>query len=127
MIGPGFSGTFEEAELLDLISLAAASGKPMTILVREGNRRGSIYIDRSKVQHAVTGGRTGLDALFEMVSWRNGESDIKTGVPANLPRSTPQSLDYVLLAFLQHLDLTQSSGVNLIVASEVLGRLIARG
>jgi formylglycine-generating enzyme required for sulfatase activity len=126
MIGPGFTGTFEEAELLDLISLAAASGKPMTILVRESNRRGMIYVDRSKVQHAVTGGRTGLDALFEMVGWRHGESDIKTGLPANLPRSITQSLDYVLLACSQHLDLTQSSGVNSIVASEVLDRIMTR-
>ena len=126
MIGPGFSGTFEEAELLDLISLAAASGKPMTILVRESNRRGAIYFDRSKVQHAVTGGRTGLEALFEMVSWRNGEGDIKRGLPANLPRSITQSLDYILLACSQHLDLTQPSGVNSIVASEVLDRIMAR-
>ena len=126
MIGTGFSGTFEEAELIDLISLAAASGKPMTISVREGNRRGSIYIDRSKVRHAIASGRTGLEALFEMMSWRNGESNLKKGVPVDLPRSVTQSLDYILLACSQQLDLGQSSGVNAIVASEVLDRIMAR-
>jgi formylglycine-generating enzyme required for sulfatase activity len=126
MIGPGFSGTFEEAELLDLISLAAASGKPVTILVREGNRKGVIYVDRSKVQHAVAGGRIGLEALFEMVSWCSGESNLKTGLPAILPRSITQSLDYILLACSQHLDLARSGGLNAIVASEVLDRIMAR-
>src|SRR5215472_13469645 len=126
MIGTGFSGTFEEAELIDLISLAAASGKPMTISVREGDRRGSIYIERSKVRHAIASSRTGLEALFEMVSWQNGESNLKKGVPADLPRSITQSLDYVLLACSQQLDLGQGSGVNAIVASEVLEGIMAR-
>jgi formylglycine-generating enzyme required for sulfatase activity len=130
MTGPGFSGTFEDADLINLVSLAAACGQPMTISVREGNRRGYIYVDRSKVVHAIASGHEGLEALFEMMRWRGGKCDLKKGVPAGLPRTITQSREYCLLACSQYLDeeraIEQSAEINAIVASEVLDRIMSR-
>jgi formylglycine-generating enzyme required for sulfatase activity len=130
MAGPGFSGTFEDADLINLVSLAAASGKPVTISVRESNRRGYIYVDQGKLLHAIAGGRNGLEALFEMVRWPAGECDLTKGVPSGLPRTITQPRDYCLAACSQQLDqeriLEQAPGTNAIVASEVLDRIMSR-
>ena len=104
MIGSGFSGTFEDFELIDLIEVSCYSGKPTTILVSEGNRKGVVNIDKGLVLHAAVAGKQGMEALYELVRWRNGKVELKSGIPPEIPRTVTTRTDHVMMMAVQQLD-----------------------
>jgi Sulfatase-modifying factor enzyme 1/Domain of unknown function (DUF4388) len=136
MIGSGFSGTFEDFELIDLIEVSCYSGKPTTILVSEGNRKGVVNIDKGLVLHAAVAGKQGMEALYELVRWRNGKVELKSGIPPEIPRTVTTRTDHVMMMAVQQLDerlagageLAKEPGsrFNSVVAGEIRDQILAR-
>ena len=136
MIGHGFSGTFENFRFVDLVEVSCYSGKPTTILLAEGNRKGVVYIDKGQVIHAAVGGKQGLEALYELVSWGNGKVELKSGIPAKAPKTVNARTDHVIMMVVQRLDEQLSasgeagneprSRINSVVASEIRDQILAR-
>jgi formylglycine-generating enzyme required for sulfatase activity len=138
MAGTGFSGTFEDFGLIDLIEVSCSSGKPTTIHIREGNRKGMIYIDKGQLVHAAAGRKRGLEAVYEIVTWRTGRVELKSGIPSDTPKTIAARTDYVMMEMTRQLDQIragfgtgelrpeQVSRLNSVVASEIRDQIIGR-
>ena len=63
----GFSGKVDHLELEQVIQIACLAGITATILVRQGNQKGYIYVRSGQILHAAAGGLTGQEAVNEMV------------------------------------------------------------
>src|SRR5260370_34268772 len=83
----GFAGKVDHLELEHVIQIACLAGITATIVVRQRNQKGYIYVRTGQILHAVAGGLTGQEAVNEMVFWRVGRFDLKHGVSNSIPRT----------------------------------------
>jgi hypothetical protein len=100
----GFAGKVDHLELQHVIQIACLAGITATILVRQGNQKGYIYVRSGQILHAVTGSLTGQKAVNEMVFWRVGRFDLKHGVSNSIPRTLATNCTGVLLEATRMLD-----------------------
>jgi formylglycine-generating enzyme required for sulfatase activity len=100
----GFVGRVEQLELQHIIQIACLAGIHATINVRQGNRKGYIYVRNGQLLHAVAGGFSGQDAVNEMVSWRVGRFDLRHGISHSVPRTLTGSSASVILEATRILD-----------------------
>jgi hypothetical protein len=100
----GFAGKVDRLELLHVIQIACLAGIRATIVVRQGNQKGYIYVHCGQILHAVVGGFAGQKAMNEMVGWRVGRFDLKQGLPDDLPRTLPANSTGVILEATRMLD-----------------------
>ncbi len=100
----GLAGKFDHLELQHVIQIACLAGITATILVRQRNQKGYIYVRRGQILHAVVGGLTGQEAVNEMVFWRVGRFDLKHGVSNSIPRTLAINSTGVILEATRVLD-----------------------
>jgi hypothetical protein len=100
----GFAGKVDHLELEHVIQIACLAGITATILVRQGNQKGYIYVRSGQILHAVAGGLTGQEAVNEMVFWRVGRFDLKHGVAHSIPRTLATNSTGVILEATRVLD-----------------------
>jgi hypothetical protein len=100
----GFAGKVDHLELEHVIQIACLAGITATILVRQGNQKGYIYVRSGQILHAVAGGLTGQEAVNEMVFWRVGRFDLKHGVANSIPRTLATNSTGVILEATRVLD-----------------------
>lgn len=100
----GFSGKVDHLELEHVIQIACLAGITATILVRQGNQKGYIYVRHGQILHAAAGGLTGQEAVNEMVFWRVGRFDLKHGVSNGIPRTLAMNSTGVILEATRVLD-----------------------
>ena len=63
----GFAGKVEHLELQHIIQIACLAGISATIIVRQGNQKGYIYVRSGQLIHAAVSGLAGQEAVNEMV------------------------------------------------------------
>ena len=100
----GFTGKVEHLELQHIIQIACLAGITATILVRQGNQKGYIYVRSGQILHAVVGCLTGQEAVNEMVAWRVGRFELTHGVPKGIPRTLAANFAGVILEATRVLD-----------------------
>ena len=100
----GFAGKVDHLELEHVIQIACLAGITATILVRQGNQKGYIYVRSGQILHAAAGGLTGQEAVNEMVFWRVGRFDLKHGVSNSIPRTLAMNSTGVILEATRALD-----------------------
>lgn len=76
---PGFAGALAIEGLPDLVQLCALSNATSALIVRHGTRQGTMWFERGAVVHAEEGGAEGEPALYEILSWDDGEFAVERG------------------------------------------------
>ena len=100
----GFAGKVEHLELQHIIQIACLAGISATIVVRQGNQKGYIYVRSGQILHAAVGGLTGQEAVNEMVGWRVGRFDLKHGILQGIPQTLAANSTGVILEATRMLD-----------------------
>src|SRR6201999_623007 len=100
----GFVGKVERLELQHIIQIACLSGTTGTIIVRQRNQKGYLYVRNGQILHAVVGGVQGQEAVNEMVGWRVGRFELKHGISQRIPRTLTVSSTGVILEATRILD-----------------------
>ncbi|MBV8176032.1 MAG: SUMF1/EgtB/PvdO family nonheme iron enzyme [Verrucomicrobia bacterium] len=100
----GFTGKVDHLELQHIIQIACLAGITATILVRQGNQKGYMYVRSGQILHAVVGRLTGQEAVNEMVAWRVGRFELTHGVPKSIPRTLATNFTGVILEATRVLD-----------------------
>jgi hypothetical protein len=88
-------GSMREAPLPDIIQLVSQGGKTGCFHVSDEPRKARIYLRDGRIIHAVTNDAEGLDAVYEVALWLDGnyhfeESD--PGVEATITKPNPAIL-----------------------------------
>jgi hypothetical protein len=100
----GFAGKVEQLELQHIIQIAVLAGISATIVVRQGNQKGYIYVRNGQILHAAVSGLAGQKAVNEMVGWGVGRFDLKQGILQDIPRTVVASSASVILEATRILD-----------------------
>jgi hypothetical protein len=100
----GFVGKVEQLELQHIIQIAVLAGISATIIVRQGNQKGYIYVRNGQIIHAAVGGYAGQEAVNEMVGWRVGRFDLKHGISPDIPRTVMANSASIILEATRILD-----------------------
>jgi sulfatase-modifying factor enzyme 1/uncharacterized protein DUF4388 len=100
----GFAGKVERLELQHIIQIACLAGVCGTIVVRQRNQKGYIYVSTGQILHAAVGGLAGQEAVNEMVGWRVGRFDLRHGIAQGIPRTLGANSTGVILEATRLLD-----------------------
>jgi hypothetical protein len=100
----GFAGKVEHLELQHIIQIACLAGISATIIVRQGNQKGYIYVRIGQILHAAVGNLAGQEAVNEMVGWRVGRFDLRHGISPGIPRTLAANSTSVILEATRMLD-----------------------
>jgi hypothetical protein len=100
----GFAGRVQQLELQHIIQIAVLAGISATIIVRQGNQKGYIYVRNGQILHAVVSGLAGQEAVNEMVGWRVGRFNLKQGILPDIPRTVVTNSASVILEATRILD-----------------------
>jgi len=100
----GFAGRVEHLELQHIIQIACLAGISATIIVRQRNQKGYIYVRNGQILHAAVGGLSGQEAVNEMVGWRIGRFDLRHGISQGISRTLETNSTSVLLEATRMLD-----------------------
>jgi CheY-like chemotaxis protein/predicted regulator of Ras-like GTPase activity (Roadblock/LC7/MglB family) len=75
----GFSGAISVQTLPDIVQLYALSNATGALHVVHHAVDAAIWFERGAIVHAVTPGRTGVDAFYEIMLWSGGEFSMQLG------------------------------------------------
>jgi Sulfatase-modifying factor enzyme 1/Domain of unknown function (DUF4388) len=100
----GFAGKVEQLELQHIIQIACLAGICATIIVRQRNQKGYIYVRNGQILHASVGTFAGQEAVNEMVGWRVGRFDLRHGISPGIPRTLEANSTSVILEATRMLD-----------------------
>ena len=76
-----FRGSLAELPLTDILQLVAVSSKTGVLVLRNGEARGEIHVDRGQIAHAATAALAGEQAFYELGRWAAGEFDFSQDAP----------------------------------------------
>lgn len=68
----GFAGNLSEISFTDMIQVVCAGGKTLVIELARGDQRGTVYVSKGEVIHAVSGSVSGSAAFHAMMMWNDG-------------------------------------------------------
>jgi hypothetical protein len=66
------SGSLQEKSFPEAFQLAMAYGKSGTLVLKNGDKDGRVYLKEGVVVHAVAGSLTGEDAFYDLALWNLG-------------------------------------------------------
>ena len=69
----GFTGEFSNLKLTDLIQMGTQGGMSLVLHVTQGQKDGRIYMQDGEIIHAVCGDISGVEAFYEIMSWKKGQ------------------------------------------------------
>jgi hypothetical protein len=102
----GFAGDLGAFGLPDLIQTVALAGKTGRITLRRRTGAGDLWFSEGKLVHAETGRLSGEPAVYEMLSWVEGEFGVDYGSTTDR-RSIEQEATFLVLEGLRRLDETR--------------------
>lgn len=89
------SGSLQEKNFPEAFQLAMAYGKSGSLVLKNGDREGRVYLNDGNVVHAIYGELEGEEAFFELSVWNEGQFSYVVGEP--LPKTTIQTSGTSLL------------------------------
>jgi len=74
-------GNLRDMSLSDIVQMACKSRSQACLLVRSQDGQASIFFADGNVVHAVLDSRTGEEAIYELLTWEDGEFELEMDVP----------------------------------------------
>lgn len=92
----GFEGNVFDLQLTDIIQLNCLCRITAALKISKGDQRGVIYFSNGEIVHAECDGQIGKEALYTILSWREGKFDHERGtIP--LQQTISQSWEHLLV------------------------------
>lgn len=99
-----FAGSLDKLSMPDLLQATIPSGRSGRIDLRGGARSGTLWFaDGTVIDASTSDGRQGVDAVYEVVPWDEGEFVVDFG-PSDRPPSIHLSLNFLLLEAMRRRD-----------------------
>ncbi len=74
----GVKGLLAEMSFTDMIQILCAGGKSMEIVLSREGVDGLVHVSEGAVVHAVAGDKTGEEAFYDIMGWKEGEFAMRT-------------------------------------------------
>jgi len=94
--GEGFKGLFNNLKLSDLIQLITQGRMSLILHITQDGKEGKIYIHEGEIIHASSHKKTGVEAFFEIMSWKKGEFRSEPYIPPPI-QSITLSWEHLLI------------------------------
>jgi CheY-like chemotaxis protein len=108
----GFEGNVFDLQLSDVIQLNCLCRITAALRVNQGDQKGIIFFKEGEIVHAECNGRSGKDALFTILGWREGRFDHERGAPP--PEQTiSENWEHLLVEGMRKSDEVSSSALGL--------------
>ena len=86
-----------------LVQVTCSEGSTSRLVLWRGDQRGELYFDGGEIAHAVSGNYTGEEAVYELLTWEEGDFELETDVKS--PEQTiTTSWSALLLEGMRRLD-----------------------
>jgi len=73
-------GRLSEMSLPVLVQLTCNEGDMARLNVRQGEEEGVLYFEGGNIVHAVLGAQTGEEAVYELLTWEDGEFELESDI-----------------------------------------------
>lgn len=105
----GVKGRLKDMGLVDIIQIFNAERKTVAIHVGSEHGYGRVYLKNGNIVHAAYRGLTGVEALYQLLAWQDGEFEVDPNAVAPEETINEQS-EGLLLEGLRRLDESQPRG-----------------
>lgn len=103
----GLKGHIKDLSLVDLIQVFNAERKTAAIHLGGEQGYGRVYVKEGNIVHATYRGLMGTDALYQLLTWKDGEFEVDASETATT-QTIHNSSENVLLEGLRRLDESQT-------------------
>ncbi len=77
----GFKGQFSRLSLSDVIQFSTRGMMSLILEIKQDEKEGRIYIHKGNIVHAQCKEKTGVEAFYEIMTWKKGEFQTDSYVP----------------------------------------------
>jgi predicted regulator of Ras-like GTPase activity (Roadblock/LC7/MglB family) len=96
-------GSLKDLSLANLIQLNCQEMNEVKLILKHLGKEGNIFCSGGNIIHAETGSLIGLDAVYELLQWKEGTFRVENiGIPPE--RTIDRSWDSILLEGMQRID-----------------------
>jgi predicted regulator of Ras-like GTPase activity (Roadblock/LC7/MglB family) len=96
-------GSLRDLSLANLIQLNCQEMNEVKILLTYLGKEGIIYCSRGNLVHAESGSLSGVEAVYELLSWKTGSFHVESSTPPAKP-TIKQNYDRILMEAMQRID-----------------------
>jgi predicted regulator of Ras-like GTPase activity (Roadblock/LC7/MglB family) len=101
--GEGFKGQFNNLKLSDLVQLSTQARMSLILHITQDGKQGKIYIHEGEIIHASSHKKTGVEAFYEIMSWKKGDFHSEAYIPPPI-QSINLPWEYLLIESHRALD-----------------------
>ncbi len=125
--GAVVQGNLRNLSLPNIIQINCAERNAALLRIRQGGREGKVFFAEGNVVHATLAKKTGADAVYELLTWEDGEFELQMGISS--PKQTIKaSWSGLLLEGARRMDEGMAGLADLqLVAEEATGDEVAAG
>jgi CheY-like chemotaxis protein/predicted regulator of Ras-like GTPase activity (Roadblock/LC7/MglB family) len=80
--GAVVQGNLRSLGLPNIVQINCAERNQALLRIRQAGREGRVYFADGEVVHAALGKKTGADAVYELLTWEEGEFELQMGAAA---------------------------------------------
>jgi DNA-binding response OmpR family regulator/predicted regulator of Ras-like GTPase activity (Roadblock/LC7/MglB family) len=80
--GAVVQGNLRSLGLPNIVQINCAERNEALLRIRQGGREGKVYFAEGDVVHAALGKKSGPEAVYEMLTWEEGEFELQMGATA---------------------------------------------
>ncbi len=99
----GITGRLKDMELVDIIQVLNMGKKTALIYLTDDNKEGKVFLKNGEVVHAKSGDRIGEEAIYHLLTWRDGDFHIEPDVTSP-DISIETSVENLLLEGMRRID-----------------------
>ena len=96
-------GNLQDMSLVHIISINCNEQNQARLLIRTKEKEAAIYFEGGKIVHANLDSKNGEDAIYELLTWKEGEFELKQGVSSPMQTVTA-NWSSILLEGLRRID-----------------------
>ncbi len=99
----GITGRLKDMELVDIIQVLNMGKKTALIYLTDDNKEGKVFLMNGEIVHAKSGDRTGEEAIYHLLTWRDGDFHIEPDATSP-DLSIETSVENLLLEGMRRID-----------------------
>lgn len=107
----GIKGRLKDMALVDIIQVLHLSRRTAAINMGSNEGAGKVYVEQGDVTHARFRELSGESALYQLLSWKDGEFEVEMDIKAE-ERTISQNVEGLLLEGMKKIDESKKSALE---------------
>lgn len=107
----GIKGRLKDMALVDIIQVLHLSRRTAAINMGSNEGAGKVYVEQGNVIHARFRELSGESALYQLLSWKDGEFEVEMDIKAE-ERTISQNVEGLLLEGMKKIDESKKSALE---------------